>query len=220
MKKITFIIVKILALIILLIELIKGNFSNVFLCILVELSLLVADKISSYLKVPFFLQLIIYIFIFGTEILGSAFQFYAKFENFDNIMHYLSGIISGGLAYYFIRKKGKLDKSLLIIFIISFSLAVASAWEIIEYTSDKLLKTDMQKDTIITKITSSLYDEKEKTPITKEITELIVNGEDYLAKYGGYIDIGLNDTMVDIIMGLLGSITYITYLKLKKKLAT
>lgn len=220
MKKNAFIMIKILVLIILLLELIKGNFSNVFLCILAELSFLIVDKILFYLNASFLLQLIIYVFIIGSVVLGSGFNFYVKFENFDNVMHYLSGIISGGILYYFIAKIGKIDKNLLIIFIISFSLAVATVWEIFEYTSDKLFKTDMQKDTIVTKITSSLYDENGKIPVTKEIKKVIVNDCDYLKRYGGYIDIGLNDTMIDIIMGFFGTLTYVIYLKLKKKLVT
>lgn len=218
MKKIIFIVIKALVLVTLIIELIKGNFSNAFLYALIEVLFLLADKVLDYLKVSFLLQLLIYIFIFGTVILGNIFHFYIKFTYFDNIMHYLSGVILGGLAYYLANKIQKLDNKLLLLFIFSFSMGSAAIWEITEYTSDNLFKTDMQKDTIVTEITSAMYDKEEKVPITKKIDNLIVSGEDYIEKYGGYIDIGLIDTMTDIIMGLLGCTTYVVYLLIKKKL--
>lgn len=219
MKKIIFIIIKVLVLIILAIELLKGNLSNTFLCFLTLIILSISDLIFQYLNVPFYLKLVSYLFIFFTEILGEIFNLYVLIPYFDNIMHYTSGIIISALTYYFIKKFPKIDSKLVIILIFSLSISVGSIWEIFEYTSDKILKTDMQKDTIILEITSVLFDENNTKPITQQISTITVNNEDYIQKYGGYIDIGLIDTMTDIIMGLLGTLTYIIF-KYKKKLIT
>ena len=68
---------------------------------------------------------------------------------------------------------------------------------------------DMQKDAIITEITSvKLNEEGKNKPETIKINSLEVNGEDYMEKYGGYIDIGLNDTMEDLIVNFIGAIVF------------
>lgn len=60
----------------------------------------------------------------------------------------------------------------------------------------RIFKLDMKKDTIITEINSVVLNEdnKDKTKNIK-VQELTMNGENYIQKYGGYIDIGLYDTM-------------------------
>ena len=40
------------------------------------------------------------------------------------------------------------------------------------------------------------------------IKSLIVNGEDFIAKYGGYIDVGLIDTMKDLIVNFIGAVVF------------
>ena len=40
------------------------------------------------------------------------------------------------------------------------------------------------------------------------IESLVVNGEDWLAKYGGYLDIGLIDTMKDLMVNFVGAVVF------------
>ncbi len=79
--------------------------------------------------------------------------------------------------------------------------------------------TDMQKDTVITDIISvNLNDDKVNKAIKIGIDKLTVNGEDWIQKYGGYIDIGLYDTMYDLLDGIIGaSVFSISRLYLFKK---
>lgn len=89
------------------------------------------------------------------------------------------------------------------------SMSISSLWEITEFTIDRIFSTDMQKDTIITTINSSIISIDKSTPQKKEITSLYVNNIDYIETYGGYIDIGLYDTMEDMICALLGVLIFI-----------
>ena len=41
-----------------------------------------------------------------------------------------------------------------------------------------------------------------------QIESLMVNGEDWIAKYGGYIDIGLIDTMKDLLVNFIGAVVF------------
>jgi len=74
----------------------------------------------------------------------------------------------------------------------------------------------MQKDTIITEITSSLFSKDGTTSITRKVESMKVNNINYIKEYGGYIDIGLHDTMQDIIMCFIGTIIYIFINKIAK----
>ena len=63
---------------------------------------------------------------------------------------------------------------------------------------DRLFLLDMQKDTVVTSITSVMLDPTNKNiPVTIDgITSVAVNGTDL--GFNGYLDIGLYDTMADL----------------------
>ena len=67
---------------------------------------------------------------------------------------------------------------------------------------------DMQKDTIVSAITSVTLDPTRRNiPITiSGITDVAVNGESL--GLGGYLDIGLYDTMGDLIVNLIGALVF------------
>ena len=67
---------------------------------------------------------------------------------------------------------------------------------------------DMQKDTVIQQITSVALDPTNRNiPITiSNIQDVVVNGESL--GLGGYLDIGLYDTMGDLIVNLIGAVVF------------
>lgn len=71
-----------------------------------------------------------------------------------------------------------------------------------------IFKTDMQKDTVIRSITSVALDPtKSNTPVTVDgITSVVVNGREL--GVGGYLDIGLIDTMKDLIVNFIGAVVF------------
>lgn len=217
MKKIL-LFIRVLVAAILLYQIINGSISNTFICLLTLALFIVSDLIQRKIKYSNTIQILIYLFIFGTEILGEIYSLYAKTNYFDLIMHALSGYIVASLAIYIIKLfEDKVNKRLIIVFTISLSMAVASLWEIAEFSIDNLLDKDMQKDTIVTEITSTLFSPDKKTPITKKINSIRVNDIDYLKEFGGYIDIGLYDTMGDMIMCLVGTLFYLGINKIAKQ---
>lgn len=93
------------------------------------------------------LKFIYFLFIFIALILGSIYNFYRTISWFDLLAHFLSGIVTCILALIVLKKFNLLKKNLCVfhvIFIIAFSLMVASFWEFFEFLSDKLLKGDTQ----------------------------------------------------------------------------
>ena len=210
------------------------NWDNVFTCILTLILFLIPMILEKKLKIeiPATLEIIIYTFIFSAEILGEINEFYINIKNFDTILHTINGFIMAGIGFSFIEifnnnpnTKIYLDPKYLILFGFCFSMTTGVIWEIFEYTVDNLMYKDMQKDTIITEITSVVLNEEGKNiSETIEIEEIIINGENYLKKHGGYIDIGLHDTMKDLIVNLIGAIIFsimgYTHLKGNSKNAT
>ena len=68
---------------------------------------------------------------------------------------------------------------------------------------------DMQKDTFITQINTVSVDDNNINKVHSiKIDSLEINGEDWIDKYGGYLDIGIIDTMKDLFINSIGAITF------------
>ena len=74
-------------------------------------------------------------------------KFYDKIFMYDKIIHTISGIFTSILAFLILKndKKQKLSMLNKFIYIISFSMLVASVWEFFEYGADIIFKSDTQK---------------------------------------------------------------------------
>ena len=90
-------------------------------------------------------------------------------------------------------------------------MTVGVVWEFFEYTADNLFNTDMQKDTIVNKISSvNLKNSNAFDPeIIKDINKTtIYYGNDTITLPDGYLDIGLIDTMEDLIVNFIGALFF------------
>ena len=89
-----------------------------------------------------------------------------------------------------------------------FSMTIGVLWEFFEFGADMILHTDMQKDAIIHSISSvALHPDNKNIPIIiNGIKEVSVNGSDL--GIGGYLDIGLMDTMKDLIVNFIGAFVF------------
>jgi len=89
-----------------------------------------------------------------------------------------------------------------------FSMTIGVLWEFFEFAMDQLFALDMQKDTIVHAIHSVTLDPTNtNTTVTIDgITDTMVNGVDL--GVGGYLDIGLIDTMEDLIVNFIGAAVF------------
>lgn len=203
-------IIKIAVIIELLVVLLNFNLTTIFLSLFTLFLLFLTDYIKKKLEIPYKLQLLIYIFIIGTEVLGEIHNLYNKVWYYDDIMHTLSSFIVAALSIYILNKITKdNNKKLVVVFSFILPMAVAAIWEITEFTIDNVFNKDMQKDTIVNNITSTLFSPDKNKAVKKEINSLYINNIDFIQEYGGYIDIGLYDTMEDMICALLGALLFI-----------
>ena len=89
-----------------------------------------------------------------------------------------------------------------------FAMTVGVLWEFVEFAADRIFLLDMQKDTVVHTISSVMLDETNRNiPIViQDIQATAVNGVDL--GLGGYLDIGLYDTMEDLFVSFVGAVTF------------
>ena len=81
-------------------------------------------------------------------------------------------------------------------------------WEFFEFGMDYFFHTDMQKDTIIHNLYTVALDttRANKVVAVKDIQDVVINGESL--GLGGYLDIGIIDTMKDLFVNFVGAVVF------------
>lgn len=102
---------------------------------------------------------------------------------------------------------------LLAIVAFCFSMTIGVLWEFLEYGADHFFPVDMQKDAIVTNFSSVTLDEtnSNKAITVSDISDVIIvhsDGSSEALGVGGYLDIGINDTMKDLLVNLLGAVIF------------
>lgn len=216
----TFIVYSILRILVIgmmILQFFNQNYQNFFLCILTLILMIMPSVVQATFKVEFpsLLEIIILLFIFAAEILGEISSFYLKFPYWDTILHTLNGFLCAAIGFSMVEimngnKKLKFELSPLFMAIVAFcfSMTIGVLWEFFEFFMDTVYHLDMQKDTIINSIYSVTLDPtKSNTPIAvKNITDVTINGQKL--GLGGYLDIGLKDTMIDLVVNFIGATVF------------
>ena len=190
--------------------LIKWNITTIFACVLSLIFMVITNVIGKKLGFGNGIKILIYVYVFilGTEILGEIYHFYVDVWWFDIVMHTYFAFVISYAGLYLIRYFN-INGSIyfVILFIFSFAMMAESIWEIFEFSMDRVIGTDMQKDTVIRNI-NSMY-------LSHDIyvDKVIVNDIDFMERYGGYLDIGLYDTIGDMICTVVGSFMFIVIMK-------
>ena len=208
-------ILRILVIICCIFEFISGNIMNGLLCIL-SLVLFTFPSIlqnKTKIELPSFLEAMIYLFIYASEILGEINNFYGLIPIWDTILHIINGFLCAGIGFALVDLLNKnsieFNLSPLYMAIVSFcfSMTIGICWEFFEYSFDKYLYTDMQKDRVVNTISSIKLNEngENHSVIVNNIEKTIIQTDDGEYVIDGYLDIGLNDTMKDLFVNMLGA---------------
>ena len=208
---------RLLVIAMMILQLMNRNYENVFLCVL-TLVLLVAPsfiQITFKVELPTLLEIIILVFIFSAEILGEISEFYLMFPFWDTVLHTLNGFLMAAIGFSMVdllnrseNVKFNLSPLFLAIVAFCFSMTIGVLWEFFEFGMDQIAGYDMQKDTVVHMIRSVTLDpEGRNVPyVISGITETAVNGAEL--GLGGYLDIGLIDTMQDLIVNFIGAFIF------------
>lgn len=194
------------------------RYENMFVCVLSLVLFCVPRMIERSLDIdiPPVMEGIIYCFIFAAEILGEINSFYTIIPGWDTMLHTINGFLVAAVGFSLVdlfnrseRFSFKLSPLFLAIVAFCFSMTVGVLWEFFEFGADQVMGTDMQKDFIVQNINSvSLNPDGLNNVEHVKVESLVVNGEDWMEFPGGYLDIGLIDTMKDLQVNFLGAVAF------------
>ena len=195
---------------------ILGEYENVALCVLSLVLFLVPALAEEGLniRIPVFFESIIYIFIYSAWILGEIQNYYVLIPGWDTMLHTMNGFLCAAVGFSLVdllnhkSKDVHLSPMYITIVAFCFSMTVGVMWEFIEYFCDSFFYLDMQKDTIIRNIgTVKLTGELQFIPNIEKTVMYLADGRTVTVN-GGYLDVGINDTMKDLFVNLIGAIAF------------
>ncbi len=214
---------------------ITQNYESAAICILSLLLFLMPAVLQKQMKIEFpaVFQAIIFGFIYAAEILGEVNHYYVIIPGWDTMLHTMNGFLCAAIGFsliYLLNRGSKhfnLSPFYLTLVAFCFSMTVGVIWEFFEFAMDQLFYVDMQKDFIVQTIGSVTLDPNDSGMpfIIQNITDTVINtadGQSYIVP-GGYLDIGIIDTMKDLLVNLVGAVAFsiigYTTLKFSKKSA-
>ncbi len=214
---IVFYILRFLVLVVLVRQLFQNNYESAFFCILTILLLYVPSWLQVRLRIelPPALEITVLCFIFAAEILGEVKAFYVVIPGWDTMLHTINGFLAAAVGFSMVlllndddRLSFTLSPFFLALMAFCFSMTIGVLWEFFEFGMDYFFHSDMQKDTIIHNIYTVALDTTRSNKVVQvpNITDVIVNGESM--GLGGYLDVGLIDTMKDLIVNFIGALVF------------
>ena len=223
-RGVTHSILSLVVVIVLAARFIRGDYYSVFLCLLTLILFnipLFVDRTFN-VRIPKELEIIILLFIFSAEILGEIGNFYTRIPWWDSMLHTINGFLMAAIGFAMIDVLNNYPKfhfNLSPVFVafvaFCFSMTVGVMWEFFEYGMDIFTESDMQKDSIINVVSSvSLHPDGLNDPIVlHDIGKTVIYFSDGTQPYivdGGYLDVGLWDTMKDLMVNFIGAVVFST----------
>lgn len=228
-----YLILRFLVIVTLVLRVLARDYESGLICILTLVLLTMPSLLERRLQInlPDALEIVIMLFIFAAEILGEIQEFYVLVPHWDTVLHTINGFLFAAIGFCMVNLLNNdpntaMDLSPFYVAVAAFcfSMTIGVLWEFFEWAMDSWFGMDMQKDTIVTTINSvALHpDGKNKVVSLMQIKEAVViyaDGTQQSFGVGGYLDIGLLDTMKDLFVNLIGAIVFsvIGYFYIKSK---
>ncbi len=220
-KSIVNLVLSIIVALVMVARFLRADYYSVFLCLLTLLLFNIPQFVDKKLHVslPKELEAIILLFIFSAEILGEIGSFYTHIPWWDTMLHTINGFLMAAIGFALIdilnnSPKFHITMSPMFVAFVAFcfSMTVGVVWEFFEFFMDYFTLTDMQKDRMVTDISSVLIN---PTGLNDEIvirgiqstTVTLKDGSTHVIE-GGYLDIGIIDTMKDLLVNLIGAVAF------------
>ena len=219
----TFILYTILRLMV-LVALIRSifihNYEGAAVCLLTLVLFILPSFLEGSLQVeiPGLFQGIIYCFIFAAMILGELHNYYTKIPIWDTALHTLNGFLFAAVGFVTIDLLNRNSKNVhlsplyLTMVAFCFSMTIGVLWEFIECAGDLFFSQDMQKDFIVQVFQSCKLDPTNSQQAIKVAdiikTQIFTASGQVFEVEGGYLDIGILDTMKDLLVNLIGAVVF------------
>ena len=221
-----FILYSILRLFVVLIgirSVILHNYDVTATCLLVLALFFVPSLLEETLKIriPALFEGIIYCFIFAAEVLGELGHFYTHIPIWDTMLHTLNGFLFAAVGFSTVELLNRTNKNVnlsplyLTMVALCFSMTFGVLWEFFECGADIFLGQDMQKDFIVDHFQSVTLDPNHSQEVihVDDITGTVIqtaSGKTFTID-GGYLDIGILDTMKDLLVNFIGAIVFCSF---------
>ena len=198
-------------------QLFRGGYESAFYCALAYLLLYVPSwiQVKLHIELPPALEITVLCFIFAAEVLGEVAAFYVVVPHWDTMLHTLNGFLAAAVGFSLVillnddeRLTFDLSPLFLALVAFCFSMTIGVLWEFFEFGMDWFFHMDMQRDTVVNAIYSASLDvtRSNKVVAVPGIRDVLVNGESL--GLGGYLDIGLIDTMKDLFVNFIGAVVF------------
>lgn len=196
------------------------NYESAAICVL-SLGLFLVPPLFEkklHIDIPHVFETIIYLFIFAAEILGEINHYYVLIPGWDTMLHTMNGFLCAAIGFSLVdllnRHSEHMDLSPLYVTLVAFcfSMTVGVVWEFFEFGMDYFFGLDMQKDFIVSSISSVTLDPNGLGAVVKvgDIVQTVITtaqGETITIP-GGYLDIGIIDTMKDLLVNFVGAVVF------------
>lgn len=154
------------------------------------------------LEIPNKMYYLYIIFLYGAIFLGEIRNFYYKYQYWDLILHTLSGTMIGFFGFAVVdmlnheHENVKLNAFFVAFFAFCFAMTLGGIWEIYEFVSDGVLRTNMQKFAL-----QSGVQLQGREALVDTMEDLIVDGIGALvASTIGYISIKYDKTFLNAVL--------------------
>ena len=194
------------------------DWESVFFCALALFLMMIPSFIAHnwHIDIPDTLEIIVIVFIYAAEILGELKAYYINVPFWDTMLHTTTGFLAAAVGFslcdIFNRNENiKFDLSPFFLAFVAFcfSMTVGVLWEFFEFGMDFFTGSDMQKDTVINAIHTTMLDPTKSNRVVHitGITDVILSDGTSLG-LGGYLDIGIIDTMKDLFVNFIGAVVF------------
>ena len=194
------------------------DWESVFFCALALFLMMIPSFIEHnwHIDIPDTLEIIVIVFIYAAEILGELKAYYINVPFWDTMLHTTTGFLAAAVGFslcdIFNRNENiKFDLSPFFLAFVAFcfSMTVGVLWEFFEFGMDFFTGSDMQKDTVIKAIHTTMLDPTKSNRVVHitGITDVILSDGTSLG-LGGYLDIGIIDTMKDLFVNFIGAVVF------------
>lgn len=198
------------------------NYENVLLCVLTLALFMLPSALQRHLRIdlPDTLEIIILLFIYAAEILGEIRSYYTSYPGWDTMLHTVNGFLCAAIGFALVDILNReesvslhLSPFFMAVTAFCFSMTIGVLWEFFEFAMDRFLLFDMQKDTVIGTISTVNLDLSGGTAavIVKGIRDVILvleDGSQMPLGLGGYLDVGIIDTMKDLFVNFIGAAVF------------
>ena len=199
-------------------QIFNQDWESVFFCLLALFLMMIPSFIEHnwHIDIPDTLEVIVIIFIYAAEILGELKAYYINVPFWDTMLHTTTGFLAAAVGFslcdIFNRNeniKFNLSPFFLAFVAFCFSMTVGVLWEFFEFGMDFFTGSDMQKDTIVHAIHTTMLDPTKTNRVVHitGITDVILSDGTSLG-LGGYLDIGIIDTMKDLFVNFIGAVVF------------